>query len=392
MVGVLAAACLSGCMKHSIEPKNQRVQSAEISKEVVQTVSEPEVVILPEKQTEIVIELEAEEQGHTDFSETEAQTDEEYAVDAPIRLLFSGDVLLSNHVLNAYQSAGGIGGVLDFEYQKRIEEADFFFVNEEFPFSNRGQQAPDKQYTFRLPPEKVSILKEMGVDAVSLANNHALDFGTDALLDTCEVLDNAGILHTGAGASLNEAKRAVEVQLQNKRIAVIGATRVIPVANWATYGETAGMLAAYDPTILLKEVETLSETNDYVIVFIHWGIERAERPEAYQRTLGKQLIDAGADLVIGAHPHVLQGVEYYKEKPIVYSLGNFVFGSSIPKTMLLEVQLQADDAPVLMIYAGTSSGGYTKMLAEEEQASFYRYLESISYGVSFEDGVVRPQP
>lgn len=370
-------------------------QADAVSDETLQAVPEPEVIVLPDETSEadIVIELETKEQSNAAFMKAEAETDESYAADKPIRLLFSGDVLLSNHVLNAYRNAGGMDGVLDAGYQKLIEETDFFFVNEEFPFSNRGQQAPDKQYTFRLPPEQVSMLTEMGVDAVSLANNHALDFGTDALLDTCETLDTVGILHTGAGANLDEAKRAVEVQIQDKRIAVIGATRVIPVAEWAAYGNTPGMLATYDPTILLKEIEKLSEKNDYVIVFVHWGIERAEHPESYQRALGKQFLDAGADLVIGAHPHVLQGVEYYKEKPIVYSLGNFVFGSSIPKTMLLEVRLEAENAPVLVVHPGTSSGGHTRMLTSaQEQNSFYRYLESISYGVSFEDGVICPQP
>ena len=77
-------------------------------------------------------------------------------------------------------------------------------ANQEFPFSNRGQAAEDKQYTFRLPEEKVSILNEMNIDLVTLANNHALDFGTDALLDTCRVLDQAGIKHVGAGANLEE--------------------------------------------------------------------------------------------------------------------------------------------------------------------------------------------
>ena len=99
------------------------------------------------------------------------------------------------------------------------------------------------------------------------------------------------------------------------------------------------MLATYDPTLLLEEIRKQKQENDYVFVMVHWGIERDERPQEYQRTLGKQYIDAGADLVIGSHPHVLQGVEYYKEKAIVYSLGNFIFGSSIPRTALLEVFL-----------------------------------------------------
>ncbi|MFR4122392.1 MAG: CapA family protein, partial [Clostridium sp.] len=115
-------------------------------------------------------------------------------------------------------------------------------------------------------------------------------------------------------------------------------------------------------------------------------------PEDYQRSLGKQYIDAGADVVIGSHPHVLQGVEYYKGKPIVYSLGNFIFGSSIPKTALLKVQWDGQ-ASQLTFVPGTSSAGYTRVLENEAQkADFASYMTGISYGVTIEDdGTVVPQ-
>ncbi len=309
-------------------------------------------------------------------------------------LLFGGDVLLSSHVLNAYQSAGGIHGVLDEGYRKVIRDAGFFMVNEEFPFSSRGVQAEDKEYTFRLEPERVSMFQEMGIDAVTLANNHALDFGQEALLDSVAVLDGAGILHTGAGANLTEARKPVETVIDGQRIAVIGATRVIPESSWAAGKNHPGMLSSYDATELLKEIRAQKDEGKLVIVYVHWGIERDENPQEYQRTLGQQYIDAGADLVIGSHPHVLQGIEYYKGKPIVYSLGNFVFGSSIPKTMLLEVKLPEEDAPLrLRLIPGTSGAGYTRMLNDAGKIQeFYQYIESISFGISIgADGTVIPQ-
>lgn len=309
-------------------------------------------------------------------------------------LLFGGDVLLSSHVLNAYQNAGGIHGVLDEGYRKVIRDAGFFMVNEEFPFSSRGVQAEDKEYTFRLEPERVSMFQEMGIDAVTLANNHALDFGQEALLDSVAVLDGAGILHTGAGANLTEARKPVETVIDGQRIAVIGATRVIPESSWAAGKNHPGMLSSYDATELLKEIRAQKDEGKLVIVYVHWGIERDENPQEYQRTLGQQYIDAGADLVIGSHPHVLQGIEYYKGKPIVYSLGNFVFGSSIPKTMLLEVKLPEEDAPLrLCLIPGTSGAGYTRMLNDAGKLQeFYQYIESISFGISIgADGTVIPQ-
>ncbi|MFQ8841945.1 MAG: CapA family protein [Clostridium fessum] len=114
-------------------------------------------------------------------------------------LLFAGDIYFSNHVLNSYDRVGGIGGVLGESLRDTIAESDIFMANLEFPFSDRGTQAADKQFTFRVSPSRVSILQEIGPDIVTVANNHALDYGTDALLDTCDTLDSAGILHVGAG-------------------------------------------------------------------------------------------------------------------------------------------------------------------------------------------------
>lgn len=384
------ALMLAGC-GHTI------YEQVEIVSE--ETSKQPAEIVIPQP----VLDGTREAAGEEETEEAPADT---------IRLLFGGDVLLSDHVLNAWQQAGGISGVLDEHYRGLIGEADYFVVNEEFPFSSRGSKAEDKQYTFRLPPEKVELFHQMGIDGVTLANNHALDYGQEALLDTCQVLDEAGILRTGAGKDLEEACQAMILEASGKSIAVIGATRVIPVSDWAAGANHPGMLATYDPSLLLEQIRKLHSQYDYVIVYVHWGIERDELPQEYQRTLGKQYIDAGADLVIGAHPHVLQGIEYYQGRPIVYSLGNFVFGSSIPRTMLLEVELdgepqsQGEKAQAaageengggqslrLRIYPGISSAGYTRMYTEPQaREEAYEYLEQISFEVQIdEDGVIEPR-
>ena len=317
---------------------------------------------------------------------------EEPAAEEPVRLIFAGDVYLSDHVLAAYEAAGGIRGVLDETLADVIGSGDLFMVNQEFPFSNRGEQAEDKQFTFRLPPEKVSMFQEMGIDIVTLANNHALDYGTDALLDSCSVLDGAGILHVGAGADLEAAKAWETIEVGEKTIGFLGATRVIPVPEWAATQYQPGMLSTYDPAVLLEQIAMAKAVCDYVIVYVHWGIERDEFPQEYQKTLGRQYIDAGADLVIGSHPHVLQGIEYYQGKPIVYSLGNLVFGSSIPKTMLLKVEWNGEETRLTAV-PGTSSAGYTRELTDQaERLAFFDYLESISFGAAIDEGgVIRPQ-
>lgn len=319
--------------------------------------------------------------GHVDPAEA-AESETAEPEDDTVRLVFGGDVLFSDHVLNAYSKTGDITGVLDDGLREVIGGSDLFMVNQEFPFSSRGTAAADKQFTFRLPPEKVSILNEMGVDIVTLANNHALDFGTDALVDTLDTLDGAGIPHVGAGRNLDEAKEPVILTAKGRNIGFLGASRVIPEGSWNASSTRPGMLTTYDPAALVEQIKALRERCDYLVVYVHWGIERDERPQDYQRSLGQQYIDAGADLVIGAHPHVLQGLEYYKGKPIVYSLGNLVFGSSIPRTALLEADWDGENTTLRLVPA-TSSAGYTRMVTDEaKKQEFYQYMTDISYGVT----------
>ena len=417
---LLGAVLLGGCSHTSYEKITVVETDAQQAEGTGKTEENLAAERIGESDAETGIILETEDQNAEDFSENAGESGQNLAdgmqagnpdgtggADAldpsgdpgaasdSMTILFSGDVLLSDHVLNAYSRAGGISGVLDGGYLNAIQSADYFVVNEEFPFSSRGTQAADKQYTFRLAPEKVSMFQEMGIDAVTLANNHALDYGTDALLDTCEVLDGAGILHTGAGKDLNAAKQPVVFEKNGQRVALIGATRVIPEAGWAAANGHPGMLSSYEVSVepLLAQIAECHAAGDKVVVLIHWGIEREEKPQEYQRALAKRYIDAGADLVIGSHPHVLQGIEYYKGKPIFYSLGNFVFGSSIPKTMLVQAEFSNDSLDLKLI-PGTSSGGYTRTLTDADaKTQFYQYLEGISFGVSVgADGTVSPQP
>ncbi|EHI60792.1 MAG: CapA family protein [Hungatella hathewayi] len=313
----------------------------------------------------------------------------------PVTLLFAGDVLLSDHVLNAYDKAGGIQGVLDEGIRKQIRGADIFMVNQEFPFSSRGAAVADKQYTFRLPPSRVNLLKEMGIDVVTLANNHILDFGTDPLIDSGTTLDVAGIDYVGAGENLERAKKLLLRRVNGTTIGYLGASRVYMDASWAATAGRPGVFSTYDPRDLVAEIEAAREVCDYLVVYVHWGIERDTKPQEYQRTLAMNYIDAGADLVVGSHPHVLQGVEYYNGKPILYSLGNFVFGSSIPSTALLKVELSEErhGGSTISLIPCTSSAGYTSLVTEEDKVKqFYQRMEELSFGVSVGDnGVVTPK-
>ena len=166
--------------------------------------------------TEVTFENVKEEvtsQEVSEAEETEAEAETEPEPSRDVTLLFGGDVYFSDYVLNAYDQAGGIAGVLDEGIRNEIHQADIFMVNQEFPFTIRGTAAEDKQFTFRIPPERISILQEMEVDIVTLANNHILDFGIDGLLDSCQALDEAGIIYVGGGADLDRARELKTLQV-----------------------------------------------------------------------------------------------------------------------------------------------------------------------------------
>lgn len=305
----------------------------------------------------------------------------------PVIVAFTGDVLFSDGVLANYDNSG-LTGILDQNLIYELQSADITVINNEFPFSERGIQAEDKQYTFRVSPERVQILQEMGVDIASLANNHSLDFGIDAMLDSVATLKEAGIVPLGAGNDITEAKQIAYIEKEGMTFAFIAASRVIPVPEW-TADENPGLLTTYDPTILLEQIEEAKSNADVVIVYVHWGLERENYPEDYQRNLGQMYIDAGADLVVGSHSHCLQGIEYYKDVPIVYSLGNFVFGSQIPDTALLKVAFEEGKELVLSVVPATGENFYTSTITDEGRLrEFYDFYKEISFGIGFENGVV----
>lgn len=248
-----------------------------------------------------------------------------------------------------------------------------------------GTQAEDKQYTFRTDPSYSSIFTDMGIDIVTLANNHVLDYGQEVLSQTFQTLDEKGILYAGAGESVEEASALRTIEANGETYGFLAASRVIPVTSWNVENSQPGVFTTYDKTALVHAIEKAKDNCDFLTVYVHWGIERNTMPEDYQTELAHAYIDAGADLVIGAHPHVLQGIEEYQGKMIFYSLGNFIFNQSIEKTMLVRVTKENGQIRYSILPA-FAAGAKTQPYTDTE--SFYRYLESISFGISVTDGIV----
>lgn len=387
-IGLLFILLIIGCIKYRnniwelIKQEREKPATNQITEEAVSI--DTDTPIVDETANEV-----KDTQEEDLKAEEEVETPIEEEPEVKTKLVFTGDVLLTGYLLTQYDTKG-IQGILAPDIVEEMNQADLTMVNEEFPFSNRGTAAEDKQFTFRIDPKRVNVLKDLGIDIVALANNHVLDYGQDALVDTFETLENAQIQYVGAGNNHEEAKQRREFELNGMNIGILAASRVIPVPNWAA-GSSPGVFTTYDPTNLIAEIKSAKETCDVVIIYVHWGIERDEYPQDYQRELAKKYIDAGADIVIGAHPHVLQGIEYYNEKPIFYSLGNFIFGSQIPKTAYLKMEIDSEKNIALSLEACATDSSYVLNKASNQE-KIYQYLTEISTNaVVDQEGNVKPK-
>lgn len=318
-------------------------------------------------------------------SETESAKPDAQEPKEDVTLLFAGDLFLTD-ILQEKYDRNGISAAAAPELLDVTRSADIFMLNQEFPFGTTGEAVEDKEYTFRVDPKYVSVLPELGADIVTLANNHMLDFGREPLRETLSALDGAGILHVGAGLNLAEASSLKTIEAGGWTIGFLGATRVIPEHSWTASRSNSGLFTTYDPTKLLEEVQAAKETCDYVVVYVHWGVERNTEPEDYQKTLARQYIDAGADAVIGAHPHVLQGIEYYHGKPIFYSLGNFIFANRAYETMMAELTLTDSGVDVRVIPC-VSTANQMGLMNSGERAGFYGRLQELCFGgIAIDEG------
>ena len=261
----------------------------------------------------------------------------------PVTLLVAGDVTLGYHyeefvdrlVASGQAEAAAAGWGFD-KVALVTERADLFLVNLECPFTRRGEKLP-KNFNCRARPELVEALARGGVDVVSLANNHLMDWGEDGLVDTLATLDAARIRHFGAGRRLAEARKPVVLESKGVKVAFLGyfflgERNIEPREVIATEAQpgVAGHFSDVGAmkTMLEADIRAAKALAQHVVPFFHWGREGQGQVEPYQIELAHAAIDAGASAVVGSHPHVLQGVELYRGAPIAYSLGNFVFGGN----------------------------------------------------------------
>ena len=256
-----------------------------------------------------------------------------------VRLLFVGDIMLDDGP--GKQLAAGVDPFA--HCASLLEGADFTIGNLECVVAIGGARV-EKPYNFRADLKAIPLLKKY-FDAVSVANNHSGDFGPGALVEQCELFERDHLKYFGGGRNLADAHRPLVIELHGLRIAVLGYNEFRP-REFEAGVNRAGVAWSVDERVLRDIRLARSQAKaDIVIPFMHWGEEEESMPSERQRTFARAMVDAGADLVVGGHPHITQGAEYHRGHLIVYSLGNFVFDgwptdSPCRDGWLLELELE----------------------------------------------------
>ncbi len=319
------------------------------------------------------------------FAEAKNKNDEE------VSLMFTGDFLFSKDYppFRAYLSRGkDISKCIDPKIIKKMKAVDYMVMNNEFTYTDRGSATRGKKFTFRAHPYMAKELNKMGVDLVSLANNHAYDYGEVSLLDTMKTLDDVNVKYVGAGKNIKEAEKPVYFTKNGIKIAVLAATSIERMANPDTKAATkteAGVARCLDTTRLEKNIKKAKNKADIVIVFVHWGTEGTNYIDAYQKKQAKAIAKAGADVIVGAHPHVLQKIDYIGDVPVVYSLGNFWFNSSIRDTGMFYVVVGKDGVKKCRFIPCLQKSLKTTLLEGKQKDRLLDFMRKLSPNVKFDN-------
>ena len=307
-----------------------------------------------------------------------------------VTLGFVGDILLDDEyaiMANLLNRGGTIEDGISKDMLTRLQDVDILVANNEFPYTERGTATEGKTYTFRADPDTAAYLHDMGVDVAVLANNHMFDFGEEGLLDTLDTLSDAGIPYVGAGRNLKEASAPVYFIVNDIKIAVVAATQIERLDNPDTRGaeeNLSGVFRCLDPTRLYEVVAEADANSDFVIVYMHWGTENEAEPDWAQLEQGPGLAQAGADLIIGDHPHCLQGITYFGDVPAIYSLGNFWFNSKTVDTGMVQVEIDKEGLKSFRFIPAIQSDSRVDLAYGSEKERILSYMRELSPGVQID--------
>ena len=264
-----------------------------------------------------------------------------------ISILFAGDLLLDRGVRDRIEHVG-IESLFDSSVDSLFDLQDLVIANLECP-ATEIKEPINKQFIFRAEPRWLSVLKNHGITHLNLANNHSMDQGRNGLTDTWGNVVEFGLHPLGYGKNSDQACKPVLLAESPKKVYLISSLRV-PSENW-TYLPDQPCVCEASINEIISAISELKkqDSSSVVLVQLHWGIEHVSEPTTGQKQAAHQMIDAGADLIVGHHPHTIQTIEEYRGKMIYYSIGNFIFDQTAPinsEGLLVQIKITSDSCSV----------------------------------------------
>lgn len=310
-----------------------------------------------------------------------AVTGEEWA-----SLSVAGDFMLARGVARAMRENGTLYPIE--KVRDHLSSADLAFANLESPIGVTGRPLPGKQIWFRAEPEAIEVLTAAGLDGVTVANNHIMDYDEENFLETLDILAEAGIPWTGGGRNLDEARRPLVLEARGVRIAFLGYSEFADLffdwdypRSFAAMEDRPGVPAIREDW-LAEDIRAAREVADVVAVALHWGIEFVNYPTEEQRQLARYIVDQGADLVLGYHPHAIQGFELYGGGFIAYSLGNFIMDRQdtdlARESMILDFLIGPDGVKQVEVHPVWIHAEQPYIMQGEEAARLRQKMQEIS--------------
>ena len=324
-----------------------------------------------------------------DINAVDVDTDKNVITDKTITIDLVGDINLADdwYTMEAAAQRGGVSDCISENAQSELASADISVVNNEFVYEDGETPLAGKTYTFGAATENVKLLKIFSADLVTLANNHVYDYGEEGLISTLDTLDDAGIPYVGAGRNLEEASAIKYFVVKGRKIAFVSATEIEKFAKYTKEAteNSPGVIKTIDTSLFCSVIAEAKANADYVVACVHWGIEGKNDFEAEQRRMAEDYVKAGADVVIGGHPHRLQGVEFIEDTPVAYSLGNFWFSTGTIYTTIAQIRIDESGELSLYMIPCIQQNLTTSILTEDAEIDdFYKYVADVSYGVGID--------
>lgn len=324
-----------------------------------------------------------------DINAVDVDTDKNVITDKTITIDLVGDINLADdwYTMEAATQRGSVSDCISENAQSELASADISVVNNEFVYEDGETPLAGKTYTFGAATENVKLLKIFSADLVTLANNHVYDYGEEGLISTLDTLDDAEIPYVGAGRNLEEASAIKYFVVKGRKIAFVSATEIEKFAKYTKEAteNSPGVIKTIDTSLFCSVIAEAKANADYVVACVHWGIEGKNDFEAEQRRMAEDYVKAGADVVIGGHPHRLQGVEFIEDTPVAYSLGNFWFSTGTIYTTIAQIRIDESGELSLYMIPCIQQNLTTSILTEDAEIDdFYKYVADVSYGVGID--------